>query len=189
LDRTRPMLPMLQGQIERRTHDYQRHGATSLFAALNVKTGEMIGQLHRQQCTPEFRKFLGAIVATVPAQLDGYLILDTYGTHETAMIRQWLLKRPRFHLHFAPTNASWLNLQSPGLPCSSRNNCGAGCIAVHRHSNLLLDPTVRTRESCPSPSCGRRPPSTVVSRNVGLDERHIPTRVINVRPNHLAGCG
>ncbi|MGQ0555825.1 MAG: hypothetical protein ACT4PN_07785 [Nitrospiraceae bacterium] len=149
----------------------------------------MIGQLHRQPCTPEFHKFLGAIVATVAAQLDGSLSLDTYGMHETVMIRQWLLKRPRFHLHFAPTNASWLNLQSEGLPCSSRNNCGAGYIPVHKHSNLLLNATVRTRASCPSPSLRRRPPSTVVSRNVGLDERHIPTRAINTMPSHLAGCG
>jgi transposase len=107
LDRTRPLLPMPLGQIERRTHDYGRHGTTSLFAALNVKTGQVIGQLHQRQRTREFRKFLDTIEANVPAQLDVHLILDNYGTHKTAVIRRWLLKRPRFHVHLTPTSASW----------------------------------------------------------------------------------
>ncbi len=110
LDRTRPLLPMRPGQVERRTHDYRRHGTTSLFAALNVKTGQVIGQLHQRQRSREFRKFLDTIEAHVPASLDVHLILDNYGTHKTAVIRRWLLKRPRFHLHFTPTSASWLNL-------------------------------------------------------------------------------
>jgi transposase len=110
LDRTRPLLPMRPGQVERRTHDYRRHGTTSLFAALEVKTGRIIGQLHHRQRAREFRKFLDTIEAHVPAQLDVHLILDNYGTHKTAMIRRWLLKRPRFHLHFTPTSASWINL-------------------------------------------------------------------------------
>ena len=106
LDRTRPLLPMRPGQVERRTHDYRRHGTTSLFAALNVKTGQVIGQLHQRQRTREFRQFLDTIEATVPAELDVHLILDNYGTHKTAVIRRWLLKRPRFHVHFTPTSAS-----------------------------------------------------------------------------------
>ena len=110
LDRTRPLLPMRPGQIERRTHDYRRHGTTSLFAALNVKTGQVIGQLHQRQRARELRKFLDTIEANVPAQLEVHLILDNYGTHKTALIQRWLLKRPRFHLHFTPTSASWLNL-------------------------------------------------------------------------------
>lgn len=110
LDRTRPLLPMRPGQVERRTHDYRRHGTTSLFAALNVNTGEVIGQLHQRQRSREFRKFLDTIETTVPAPLDVHLILDNYGTHKTALIRRWLLKRPRFHVHFTPTSASWLNL-------------------------------------------------------------------------------
>lgn len=109
-DRTRPLLPMRPGQVERRTHDDRRHGTTSLFAALNVKTGQVIGQLHQRQRSREFRKFLDTLEATVPAALDVHLILDNYGTHKTAMIRRWLLKRPRFHVHFTPTSASWLYL-------------------------------------------------------------------------------
>ena len=111
LDRTRPLLPMRPGQVERRTHDYRRHGTTSLFARLEVKTGHVIGALHHRHRTREFRQFLDTIAATVPAQLDVHLILDNYGTHKTVLIRRWLLKRPRFHLHFTPTGASWLNLE------------------------------------------------------------------------------
>jgi transposase len=110
LNRTQPLLPMRPGQIERRTHDYKRHGTTSLFAALDVATGTVIGELHRRHRSVEFRKFLDTIDGAVPAGLDVHLILDNYGTHKTALIRAWLAKRPRFHLHFTPTSASWINL-------------------------------------------------------------------------------
>lgn len=110
LDRTQPLLPMRPGQIERRTHDYKRHGTTSLFAALDVKTGQVIGSCQRRHRSQEFRRFLDRIDAAVPADLDVHLILDNYGTHKTALIRNWLAKRPRYHLHFTPTGASWINL-------------------------------------------------------------------------------
>jgi transposase len=110
LDRTQPLLPMRPGQIERRTHDYTRHGTTSLFAALDVKTSKVLGQLHRRHRSVEFRKFLDAIDAAVPPALDIHLILDNYGTHKTALIQRWMAKRPRFHVHFTPTYGSWLNL-------------------------------------------------------------------------------
>ena len=110
LDRTAPLLPMRPGQIERRTHDYARHGNTSLFAALDTKSGELIGQTQRRHRSVEFRNFLDTIEENVPPDLDVHLILDNYGTHKTQLIRSWLAKRPRFHLHFTPTSASWLNL-------------------------------------------------------------------------------
>src|SRR6202453_5070546 len=110
LDRTAPLLPMRPGEIERRTHDYKRHGTTSLFAALDAKTGKIIGQTHRRHRSTEFRAFLDTIEKNVPTKLDVHLILDNYGTHKTQLIRDWLAKRPRFHLHFTPTSASWLNL-------------------------------------------------------------------------------
>jgi len=110
LDRTAPLLPMRPGQIERRTHDYARHGTTSLFAALDAKSGELIGQTQRRHRSVEFRNFLHTIEQNVPHNLDVHLILDNYGTHKTQLIRDWLAKRPRFHLHFTPTSASWLNL-------------------------------------------------------------------------------
>jgi transposase len=110
LNRTQPLLPMRPGQIERRTHDYKRHGTTSLFAALDVATGTVIGEFHRRHRSAEFRKFLDTIDNAVPGDLDVHLILDNYGTHKTAPVRRWLAKRPRFQVHFTPTSASWLNL-------------------------------------------------------------------------------
>ena len=110
LDRTRPLLPLRPGQVERRTHDYVRHGTTSLFAALDARTGQVIGQCHRRHRALEFRKFLDTIESAVPAELDVHLIADNYATHKTALIRNWFAKRPRFHIHFTPTSASWLNL-------------------------------------------------------------------------------
>lgn len=110
LDRTQPLLPMQPGQLERGTHDYKRNGTTSLFAALDLKTSRVISQFHRRHRSVEFRKFLDVIEAQVPADLEVHLILDNYGTHKTAIIRNWLAKRPRFHVHFTPTYGSWLNL-------------------------------------------------------------------------------
>src|SRR4029077_16417833 len=110
LDRTQPLLPLQPGQLERRTHDYKRHGTTSLFAALELKTSRLIGQLHRRHRSVEFRKFLDVIEAQVPASLDIHLIMDNYGTHKTATIRKWFAKRPRFHVHYTPTYGSWINL-------------------------------------------------------------------------------
>jgi transposase len=110
LDRTQPLLPLQPGQLERGTHDYKRNGTTSLFAALELKTSRVIGQLRRRHRSVEFRRFLDVIEGQVPAGLEVHLILDNYGTHKTAIIRTWLAKRPRFHVHFTPTYGSWLNL-------------------------------------------------------------------------------
>lgn len=110
LDRTQPVLPLRPGVAERRTHDYRRHGTISLFAALDVATGEVIGKCYRGHRAIEFKKFLSVIDKAVPGGVDIHLVLDNYGTHKTAMIQNWLLRRPRFHLHFTPSSASWLNL-------------------------------------------------------------------------------
>jgi transposase len=110
LDRTQPMLPMRPGQVERRTHDYKRNGTTSLFSALELKTNRVIGQFHRLHRSQEFRKFLDTIETNVRADVDVHVVMDNYGTHKTAMIRNWFAKRQRFHVHFTPTYGSWLNL-------------------------------------------------------------------------------
>lgn len=110
LDRTQPLLPMRPGQVERRTHDYQRHGTTSLFAALEVASGQVIGECHRRHRAVEFRQFLDTVDAATPAELDVHLILDNYGTHKTPSIQRWLVRHPRYHLHFTPTGSSWINL-------------------------------------------------------------------------------
>ena len=109
LDRTQPIFPMRPGTPERRTHDYRRHGTTSLFAALDVATGKVIGELHRRHRAVEFRSFLDRIDQEVPADLEVHLVLDNYGTHKTPLIHRWLLRHPRFHLHFTPTYSSWIN--------------------------------------------------------------------------------
>ena len=109
LDRTQPMLPMRPGMVERRTHDYRRHGTTSLFAAFDIATGKVIGETHRRHRSGEFKTFLDRIEREVPEDLDVHLVLDNYGTHKTEIIRRWLLRRPRFHVHYTPTYSSWIN--------------------------------------------------------------------------------
>jgi len=109
LDRTQPMLPLAPGMPARRTHDYVRHGTTTLFAALDVATGKVIGETHRRHRSSEFLTFLRTIEANVPEVLDIHLVMDNYGTHKTDTIKRWLAARPRFHVHFTPTSASWLN--------------------------------------------------------------------------------
>ena len=110
LDRTQPLLPLRPGQAERRTHDYVRHGTTTLFAALDAKSGKVIGECHKRHRAIEYRRFLETIDERVPAALEVHLIVDNYATHKTASIKRWLLRHPRFHVHFTPTSASWLNL-------------------------------------------------------------------------------
>ncbi|RKS04554.1 transposase [Nocardiopsis sp. Huas11] len=110
LNRTQPVLPMMPGTPERATHDYVRAGVTSLFAALDTATGQVITSIHRRHRAIEFKKFLAKIDREVPADLQVHLILDNYATHKTAEVRRWLVRHPRFHLHFIPTSSSWLNL-------------------------------------------------------------------------------
>jgi transposase len=110
LDRTRPILPMLPGTPERATHDYKRSGTSTLFAALEVATGKVIGSLHQRHRAIEFKKFLQTLDRQVPADLEVHLVLDNYATHKTPAIQRWLTAHPRFVLHFTPTGASWLNL-------------------------------------------------------------------------------
>lgn len=107
---TAPAIPMQPGQVERHTHDYVRHGTTDLFAALNVKAGTVIGEVHRRHRGVEFRHFLATVDRATPADLELHLVLDNSSTHKTLLIQRWLLRHPRVHLHFTPTSASWLNL-------------------------------------------------------------------------------
>jgi len=110
LDRTAPTLPMLPGTPERATHDYERNGTTSLYAALNIQSGEVIGSLHSRHRAVEFLKFLKTIDANVPAHLNVHLVLDNASSHKTPKVRRWLAAHPRFVLHFTPTSSSWINL-------------------------------------------------------------------------------
>jgi len=109
LDRTQPILPLRPGLPEQRTHDYERHGTTSLFAALDVATGKVIGECHRRHRHQEFLKFLELVDSRVPPDLDVHLVMDNYGTHKTPRIVRWFARHPRYQIHFTPTSASWLN--------------------------------------------------------------------------------
>ena len=110
LNRTQPILPLRPGTLERQTPDYERHGTTSLFAALDIQSGKVIGRCYRRHRAKEFRRFLELIDSTVPADQQVHLILDNYATHKSPPIHRWLLKHTRFHLHFIPTHSSWLNM-------------------------------------------------------------------------------
>jgi len=158
LERTAPLLPMRPGQAERRAHDYLRHGTTSLFAAFNTQSGKVIGQLHRRHRSAEFRKFLDTIEENVPAELDVHLIMDNYATHKTAEIQRWLLKRPRFHVHFTPTSASWLNLVERWFAALTEKQIRRGSFrstrelekAIHaylEHHNLKPKPFIWTKSA------------------------------------------
>lgn len=140
LDRTQPMLPMRPGQAERRTHDYKRHGTTSLFAALNVATGEVIGKCYSRHRSVEFKRFLEEIDQAVPPEFDIDLILDNYATHKTALIHNWLVQHPRFRLHFTPTSASWINLVERAFAELTEKQLKRGS---HRSTKELTDAILR----------------------------------------------
>jgi len=140
LDRSQPLLPMRPGQAERRTPDYLRHGTTNLFAALDAKAGTVIGEFHQRHRAVEFRSFLATIDAAVPGDLELHLILDNYGTHKTPAIKRWLLRHPRYHLHFTPTGGSWLNLVERWFALLTERQLRRG---VHRSTRELED-AIRT---------------------------------------------
>ena len=139
LDRTQPVLPMLPGMPERRTHDYKRHGTTSLFAALDVATGAVIGKCYRRHRAREFLDFLKVIDRNVPDELDVHLVMDNYATHKTAGVKAWLARRPHWHVHFTPTSASWINQVERWFAELTRKQLQRG---VHR-STLQLEADIR----------------------------------------------
>jgi transposase len=136
LDRTQPILPLRPGTPELRTHDYRRHGTTSLFAALDVATGKVIGEVHRRHRAIEFRSFLDRIDKEVPADLAVHLVLDNYGTHKTPLIHRWLLRHPRFQLHFTPTYSSWINQVERWFATLTEKQLRRG---THRSTRALED--------------------------------------------------
>ena len=139
LDRTQPLLPLSFGVAERRSHDYVRHGTTTLFAALDLATGKVIGELHRRHRSDEFLKFLRTIDDSVPTKLDIHLVMDNYGTHKTPTVKAWFARHPRFHLHFTPTSGSWLNLVERWFALLSQRQIKRGS---HR-STLQLEKAIR----------------------------------------------
>jgi transposase len=151
LDRTQPFLPMRPGQIERRTHDYERHGATSLFAALEMASGRIIGECHRRHRAIEFRQFLETVDAATPAELDVHLILDNYGSHKTASIQRWLVRHPRYHLHFTPTGSSWINLVERWFATLTERQLRRGTYRSTQELETALKQYVKTYNQDPKP--------------------------------------
>jgi len=151
LDRTQPLLPLRPGQPARRTHDYKRHGTTSLFAALDIATGKVLGRCFPRHTAAEFRKFLDQIEANVPKDLDVHLVMDNYATHKTPMIRAWLAKRPRWHVHLTPTSASWLNQVERFFAALTDKKIRRG--AHHSVTDLIADieAFIETNNAAPKP--------------------------------------
>ena len=135
LDRTQPILPMLPGMPERRTHDYKRFGTTSLFAALDVASGFVIGKCYRRHRAKEFLDFLKVIDRRVPEGLDIHIVMDNYATHKTAAVKAWLARRPHWHVHFTPTSASWINQVERWFAELTRKQLQRG---VHRSTHQLV---------------------------------------------------
>ena len=136
LDRSQPMLPLRPGQPARRSHDYTRHGTTSLFAALDIATGHVIGKCYPRHRASEFRHFLDEIEAAVPSGLDVHLVMDNYATHKAPLVRSWLAKRPRWHVHLTPTSSSWLNQVERFFALLTERQLRRG---IHRSVTALQD--------------------------------------------------
>lgn len=134
LDRAQPVLPLMFEHPERRTHSYLRHGTTSLFAALDIATGSVIGKCFRKHRSREFVAFLDLVDRSVPRELDVHLVMDNYATHKTPRVKRWLLRHPRFHTHFTPTSSSWINLVESFFSILSRRLLKRG---VHRSTEAL----------------------------------------------------
>ena len=139
LDREQPVLPMMPGIPERRTHSYVRHGTTSLFAALNIASGFVIGKCYKRHRAAEFLDFLKQIDLQVPDSLDIHIIMDNYATHKTAVIKAWLARRPHYHVHFTPTSASWINQVERWFAELTRKQLRRGVHTSTKH----LEPDIR----------------------------------------------
>ena len=144
-------MPLRQGQTERRTRDDERHGTTSLFAALEMARGKVIGECHRRHRAVEFRQFLHTVDAVTPAELDVHLILDNYGTHKTPLIQRWLVRHPRYHLHFTPTGSSWINLVERWFATLTERQLRRGVHRSTRELELALRHSVETYNQEPKP--------------------------------------
>jgi transposase len=136
LDRSQPLLPMRPGIAERRSHDYKRNGTTSLFAALDVATGKIIGKCYPKHRSSEFRTFLDTVEANVPPDMDIHIVMDNYATHKTKPVRDWFARRPRWHIHYTPTSASWINQVEHFFAMLTDNQLRRG---VHRSKQELED--------------------------------------------------
>ena len=151
LERTQPLLPLRPGLPACRTHDYVRHGTTTLFAALDAKTGRIIGKCYRRHRATEFLKFLRVIDDSVPAELDVHLILDNYSTHKTPAVRRWLARHPRFHMHYTPTYASWINLVESWFSVLTNRRVRRGSFQSTRQLEVAVQEYIEANNDAPTP--------------------------------------
>ncbi len=151
LDRTQPILPLRPGQAERRTHDYKRHGTTSLFAALDVKAGTIVGKCMPRHRAAEFRRFLGMVEKNVPAGLDAHVVMDNASSHKTKLIRDWFAKRPNWHAHFTPTSASWINQVERFFGLLTDEQIRRGTHRSVRELEAAITSYIQTRNDDPKP--------------------------------------
>jgi transposase len=158
LDRTQPLLPMRPGQIERRTHDYERHGTTTLFAALDVKAGTIVGKCMPRHRAQEFRKFLDEIERNVPTDLDMHVVMDNASSHKTKLIRRWFAKRSRWHVHFTPTSSSWINQIERFFALLSEQQIKRGAHRSVAELEAAITAYIKIRNTAPKPF--RWPPMT-----------------------------
>ena len=159
LDREQPVLPMMPGVPERRTHSYVRHGTTSLFAALDVASGFVIGKCYKRHRAAEFLNFLKEIDAQVPDGLDVHIVMDNYATHKTPKIKAWLARRPHYHVHFTPTSASWINQVERWFAELTRKRLRRGVHTSVRQLQADIRSSSIGTTKTPSPSNGPSPPT------------------------------
>ena len=160
---TAPVLPLRPGQAERRTHDDRRHGTTDLFAALDVKAGTVIGRCQRRHRSVEFRCFLDAIEGAVPAELEVHLVLDNAAIHKTRLVHDWLVKRPRFRVHFTPTSASWLNLVECWFAVLTRRRLQRGVFTSTEDLEHVIHTYIEQTNTEPKPFVWTRSADDILS--------------------------
>jgi transposase len=164
LDRTQPILPLRPGLPERQTHDYQRHGTTTLFAALNLLEGTVIGECQSRHRHQEFLRFLDRIDQPVDAGLDIHLVLDNYGTHKHPEVKKWLAARPRYHVHFTPTSSSWLNQIERWFAEITRKRIRRGTFRSVRDLTKTIHDYIRLYNKNPRPFSGSPAPAALSGR-------------------------
>ena len=167
LDRTQPGLPLKRGRSQTLTHDYKRNGTATLFAALNAANGEVYGFCQERHRHQEWLKFLRLLDYAMPAHLELHLIGDNYATHKHPKVQRWLARHPRFHMHFTPTSASWLNMVERFFR-DLRTGCGAVSFAISKNSSWPLELTSTATTKTPSPSSGRPAPPISWKRSRAL---------------------
>jgi transposase len=178
---TAPAFPMRPGQPGRRTHDYRRHGTTDLFAALDVKAGTVIGRCQGRHRSTEFRAFLDTVEASVPPELEIHVVLDNAATHKTRIVHDWLVKRPRFQLHFTPTSASWLNLVECWFALLSRRRLERGVSTSTRDLEDVICAYIAQTNADPRPFVWTKTADQVLARVARFcqrisnsDHSHVP---------------